>query len=122
MKELPGGHVCDERCVCPIHPDLPLILHQDQIGYEHACQLADCEFGHGLETRLRELAAEGQSAALATPDSDIERPLILVHDEFGDLMAQAQEMDRLGRSWISLSQALRNALSPDPDPFPRRFE
>lgn len=41
-------HKCDQTCVCPDHPALPL-LYAPLVG-EHACQLEPCRFGHGLES------------------------------------------------------------------------
>lgn len=102
MKQLPAGHVCDERCVCPVHPDLPLILHQDRIGHEHACQLADCQFGHGLETRLSELAQECRKEGVG--------PIILVVDEFPALLAEAQKT-RPDDSWMRYQRAFHSALT-----------
>lgn len=43
------AHRCDQACVCPTHPDLPLLYAA--LVREHACQDPDCEFAHGLETR-----------------------------------------------------------------------
>lgn len=37
-------HVCDERCVCPIH-GTP--LYYSRVGDDHACQDINCEYGHG---------------------------------------------------------------------------
>jgi hypothetical protein len=37
-------HVCDERCVCPIH-GTDLIYWP--AGDDHACQDQDCVFGRG---------------------------------------------------------------------------
>jgi hypothetical protein len=38
-------HRCDDRCVCPTD-GLPLIYARS--AGQHACQLADCEYAHGL--------------------------------------------------------------------------
>lgn len=37
---------CDERCVCPVH-GTPLIYWP--AGNDHACQDADCQYGHGMK-------------------------------------------------------------------------
>jgi hypothetical protein len=37
---------CDEQCVCPVH-GTPLIYWP--AGNDHACQNADCRYGHGMK-------------------------------------------------------------------------
>ncbi|MGW3246523.1 hypothetical protein [Streptomyces sp. NPDC001070] len=41
----PTPHQCDELCVCPVHKT-PLIYWP--AGNDHACQDAECRYGHGM--------------------------------------------------------------------------
>jgi len=37
-------HVCDDGCVCPVHPTP---LYYSPAADDHACQDITCEYGHG---------------------------------------------------------------------------
>src|ERR1044071_7359344 len=41
----PDNHACSPSCVCPDHPDLPLLYGAKPIP-EHACQRPDCRYAH----------------------------------------------------------------------------
>lgn len=44
-------HVCDERCVCPIHK---LPMYYSRVERDHACQDPTCRYARGVVKVLAE--------------------------------------------------------------------